>query len=114
MHERYSKITDPFKFEAEKKKEKLRQPKPDIRLSIDFNCFTKRNMFTGFAFIYLLLLNVIGFGYCNHWKLTFRLAKRRFVYNWFGMVLARKCDNLRIKSREQYFLIFGYVLMNFQ
>ena len=64
-------------------------------------------MFTGFAFIYLLLPNVIiDFDCCNHWNLTFRWAKRRFVYNWFGMDSARKCDNLRVKLCKQYFTDF--------
>ena len=33
-------------------------------------CFAKRKM-------YALLNVVIGFDYCNHWNLKFRLAKRR-------------------------------------
>ena len=56
---------------------------------MDFNCFAKRNMFTGFALItkQLLLFVVIGFGYCNYWNLTFCQAKEKIcihlVWNEF-------------------------------
>ena len=48
-------------------------------------------------------LNVV-IGYCNHWNLIFCLAKRRFVYNWFGMDwrenLFVKCDTLCVKQHS--------------
>ena len=85
MYEKYFKITDQFKFAAEKTGRELKAETTENRhQTMDFNCFAKRNMYNGF--IYPLLLNVvIGFGYCNHYNLIFRWAEKRFVYVWFGM-----------------------------
>ena len=43
-------------------------------------------MITGSAFALITYSAVvIGFGYCNHWNLTFCQEKTRFVYIWFEM-----------------------------
>ena len=123
MYERYFKITDPFKFAAEKTgREKSWNNRKQT--SDYYRLLTVLPKETSGETCLLVLLYLPIITKCCYWfwllitgieHITFRWAKRKVVYNWFEMdiiVLARKC--FRKVWLNDILLIWRYdfVLMN--